>query len=174
MTPSHIPVAFREALLDTLASHGYSNILVIEADQPNRSGRVDDGIYWRMTDPKNYGWQARRYSPVEREAHHAEHQLYEATITLTALVSDEDSTGYSSDDLATLAQMCVNSLPFVEVLRRGKIGVQRASPVRTLTFTDEADNYSKESSFTVIVTFMRTITPNTKTVDAIDLNTLRI
>lgn len=174
MTPSEVAPLFRAALLTRLAEFGAPEVLVIEADQPNKQGRVDDGLYWRMSNPRNYGWQARRYAPSEGDAHHVEHQLYEVTMTLVALVSDDDAAGYAAHDLATLAQMSVNSLPFVEAMRKVKIGVQRATQLRTLVFTDEADNYAKEVSFDVNVTFVRSVAPETKTVEVHDLDILRI
>lgn len=174
MMASQVPVLFRSALLDQLAAHGMPEVLVIEADQPRKQGRVSDGLYWRMLNPRNYGWQARRYEPLGGDAGHREHQLFETVIQLTALVSDEEAAGYDVHDLATTAQMIVNSLPFVEALRRVKIGVQRVSAVRTLIFNDEGDNYERECTFDVNVTFARTLAPETKTVETLDPDILRI
>lgn len=174
MKPSDAPIHFRTALLARLAEYGHPNVLVIEAEQVEKQGRVDDGIYWRLTNPTNYGWQARRYDVQGQSANHSEHQLVQAMMTLTAYVHNDDLAGYDSNDLANLAQMCVNSLPFIEQMRRNDIGVQRATPVRTINFTDEADNYAKEASFDVNITFMRTINPATPVVEILDPKLIRI
>lgn len=173
MKPSDVPVYFRAALLQGLSDYGHPEVLVIEADQAKKQGRVDDGIYWRLTNPKNYGWQARRYSPQGQQAGHTEHQLMEVMITLTAYVHDDYEAGYDSNDLANIAQMTVNSLPFVERMRQNNIGVQRATPIRTITFTDEADNYAKEASFDVNLTFIRTINPATPLAETLNSNIIR-
>lgn len=174
MKPSDVPVYFRAALLQGLSAYGHPEVLVIEADQARKQGRVDDGIYWRLTNPKNYGWQARRYNPQGQQAGHTEHQLMEVMITLTAYVHDDYEAGYDSNDLANIAQMTVNSLPFVERMRQNDIGVQRATPVRTITFTDEADNYAKEASFDVNLTFVRTINPATPVAEKLTPDLIRI
>lgn len=171
--PSQVPVFFRQALLTRLVEYGYPNVLVIEARQANKQGRIDDGIYWRLMNPKNYGWQARRYDYINGKGH-TEHQLVEATIKLSCFVHDDYATGYDSSDLASITQMSVNSLPFVEELKRNNIGVQRATPIRTIDFTDEADNYATESSFDVNVTFMRSINPLTPAVDILQPTIMRV
>lgn len=161
MNQRDVAVAFRLNLLQELAAHGYGNVPVIEARQPRKQGRVADGIYYQMIMPKNYGWQARRYKPVDDLAGHTEHQLYEVTMQLTCIVNNDDVTGYNSSDLAAVVQMLCNGLPFTQRLRRDKIGVQRASSIRTVDFTDEYDDYAVEASFDVKVTFMRSIAPTT-------------
>lgn len=174
MKPSDVGPIFRLALLDQLAMYGHGDVLVIEADQPTKQGRVDDGLYWRLSNPTRHGWQARRYSPEGRNAGHTEHQLLECMMTLTGLVHDDYATGYSSNDLANLAQMVVNSLPFVEALRRQGVGIQRVTPIRTIRFNDEADDYAIEASFDVNITIMRTIAPATPTVEQLNPDIVRI
>lgn len=168
MMPSQVGPIFRTNLLARLAEFGHPDVLVIEAYQPSKQGRVDDGIYWRLSNPTNHGWQVRRYNPQGQDSGHSEHLLVECMMTLTSFVDDLYVTGYNSNDLANLAQMSVNSLPFIERMRDNGIGVQRVTPIRSITFTDEGDNYATEASFDVNVTFMRTITPATQVVETLE------
>lgn len=174
MKSSDVPVIFRQKLLANLALYGYPDVLVIEADQPTKQGRVDDGIYWRLLNPKNYGWQSRNYNYNPGGNGHTEHQLFETMMQLTCFVHDDTVTGYDSTDLANVTKMIVQSLPFVTAMKISGVGVQRASASRTITFTDEADNYAKEVSFDVNLTFMQTINPQTPTVEILEPHIMRI
>lgn len=174
MTFTDAAISFRLALMSGMSAYGYTGVPVIEADQRNKQGRVLTGIYYRMLMPNNYGWQARRYNVDGDNANHTEHQLYEVLMQLTSLVDDDDVTGYTANDLAATAQMVCNSLPFVENMRRAAIGVQRATPIRSIVFTDEHNNYAMESSFDVNITFARTIRPQTPVANVYDLDITRI
>lgn len=154
----------RSSLLAVMADYGRPEVLVIKANQPTKQGRVDDGVYYRIFNPNNHGWQARRYN-----YDHKEHQLVEATVQLTCFMSDG-----SSSELANFARMCVSSLPFGEKMKKGGVGVQRPTTIDDLPFVDEADNYDVESTFSFKVTYVTTVEPSTPMVDTLDPNIIRI
>jgi hypothetical protein len=169
MTFDDVIIGFRTSLIKHMPTHGLADIPVVQLDQSKKSGRLLQAIYFKLNDPVNRGWQARSYNPTPYTAGHVEVQDYEAAIRITALSND---TVLSSYDIAATVQMIVNSLPFVEDMRRINIGVQRASAIRTPTFINENDDYETEASFDFRVTFKRSIAPQTKTVGNYKIDTI--
>ncbi len=151
-----------------LNAYGYGEYPVLKAFQSSKQGRAVSGLYYNVTNVKNHGWQARRYNPVGKSAGHTEHQLYEATMRLTALVRDDRPI--PSTDLAALAQRIVNSLPFQEALQKKGFGVQRASAIVPLPIINEQDNYETEASFTFNFTYTQSIAPDTGIIDGLNID----
>lgn len=167
MTQEQAIIALRAQLLADLPRYGCT-LPVIEAGQPSKQGRVNSGIYYQVIGTRNYGWQARRYDPTWPDARHIETQLYEATVQITALVDDDDS----SIEATTLCQRIMHSLPFSDSMRAQGIGIQRATPVRQVRIIDDRDNYSIEASFDVVIGYQQDLRPVTGLVgdfDAIEI-----
>ena len=163
MTFRELKIAFRKALIELQKQYGLRVIPVIDADQMKKQGRVETGIYYRVLEPKNHGWQGRSYNINGKDAGHVESQHYEVMFQLSTLSSESNTDAI---DIAVDTQMIVSSLPFVELMEKQGIGIQRPTPIRTLSFVNEQENYDVEASFDVTVTFNRSIKPKTPVAEA--------
>ena len=165
MTFRELKIAVRKALLELQKDYGLKSVPVIDADQMKKQGRVETGIYYRVLDPKNHGWQGRSYNIQGKDAGHVESQHYEVMFQFS-VVSSESNT--EAIDIAAETQMIASSLPFVDKLLKMGIGVQRPTAIRTLGFINEQDNYDIEASFDVNVTFNRSINPKTSVITLLE------
>src|SRR5690554_5870401 len=104
----------RKALMAALAGGSY-DLPVLEASQPAKQGRVDDGIYYHSSNPKNVGWQKRRYSVDDSKVSNEQH--FELTIRFTCFVDDDVARGYSSQDLASIVQMHMQTMAVIHALK---------------------------------------------------------
>nr|WP_275371080.1 hypothetical protein [Xenorhabdus bovienii] len=118
-----------------------------------------------------HGWQGRNYHIVGRDANPRETQLVEKTLQVQG-VGTYDT--FTANDITDTVRMIINSLPFVEALRKQGIGVQRAGNLRTPFFINDQGNYEMSPSFDVKITHPRVITPNTAAVNALYPDIYRI
>ncbi|SFN20042.1 hypothetical protein SAMN05216516_103251 [Izhakiella capsodis] len=114
----------------------------------------------------------RSYQVVDDDANHKEIQLVEKTLQVQGQVSDSDK--FTATDLIATVRMIVNSLFFVDALKKHRVGVQRASDIRTPYFLNDQGDYQQSPSFDFNVTFHREIRLNTKAVTALYPDIYRI
>jgi hypothetical protein len=144
-----------------LAEYGVA-VPVVAGYQSNKEGRENQFIMFFPVDESAHGWQGRSYSPNTDHAHHVERQIVEKTIQLQGF-SDEQGD-HTALDLTSLARMVVNSLPFVEAMRKSGVGVQRAGTIRTPFFINDHGDYEMNPSFDFKITHNRFINPITPVV----------
>ncbi|CDG21066.1 conserved protein of unknown function [Xenorhabdus poinarii G6] len=170
MTDNEVYVAIRRQLLKQLAEAGIA-IPVVAGFQSTKQGRADNFVMFFPIEEAAHGWQGRNYNIVGRDANHREIQLVEKTLQMQGIGTYQALT---ANDITATARMIVNSLPFVEALRKQHIGVQRASNLRTPFFINDQGNYEMSPSFDVKITHSRMITPNTAVVNALYSGIYRI
>lgn len=157
MTDNDVYITIRRQLLKQLTEAGMA-IPVIAGFQSTKQGREGRFLMFFPINEAAHGWQSRSYNIAGRNANHRETQLAEKTLQVQGFGVDDSLT---NGDIAALARMIVNSLTFVEALRREGIGVQRASGIRTPFFVNDRGDYEQNPSFDFNVTFHRELRPNT-------------
>ena len=124
MTDNDVEIAVRKQLLAQLAQAGI-DIPVKAGFQSAKQGREDNFVMFFPVGENPQGWQRRSYNPQGSDAGHLEAQQYETTFQVQAFITE--FSGYTAKDITSIVRMIVNSLPFVEALRKQGIGVQRAT-----------------------------------------------
>jgi|SRR5690625_2916707 len=165
MTEVELIVALLTELRAGLKAYGFESLTVAELNQPSKQGIAKDAVYFFIKQTKPHGWQARRYNIDVKtgDAGHVEHQIYESTVQITAIIDDD--TTYTSRDIAALTQRIINSLPFQEAMRAKGIGVQRVGTITALPIIDEYEDYAIEASYDINFTYTQSIAPKTGVID---------
>ncbi|WP_168386019.1 phage gateway protein [Erwinia amylovora] len=171
MTDNEVYTAIRHQILAQMNDAGLS-ISVVAGFQSTKQGREEHSVMFFPVGEAGHGWQARNYHVHGTDANHRETQLVEKTLQVQGLASDVD--GLTATDLTATVRMIVNSLTFVEALKKQGVGVQRASGIRTPYFINDRGDYEQNPSFDFNVTFHREIFPNTTAVKALYLELHRI
>lgn len=194
MTHEEVKLAFWHTLTQCMNDYGYGGYPLVEADQYGKQGRMDAALYYSVSAPRNHGWQARRYRVAGGNAGHQEVAQKVVTVSITAIVNEReteprnsfafdelrgnfDSSNYqvsvgvapmTARELADTARMVVASLPFVELIQKhGLGGVQRATEPRDSVFQNSGGDAEVEVTFTVPLTYTKTLTPNTRVLTAL-------
>ncbi|MCG3462678.1 hypothetical protein L7G72_12595 [Xenorhabdus bovienii] len=170
MTDNEVYVVIRDQLLKQLAEANIT-IPVVAGFQSTKQGREDSFVMFFPIEEAAHGWQARNYNIVGRDANHRETQLVEKTLQVQGVGAHDT---FTANDITATVRMIINSLPFVEALRKQGIGVQRAGNLRTPFFINDQGNYEMSPSFDVKITHPRVITPNTAAVNALYPDIYRI
>lgn len=164
MTDNEVYIAIRHQMLAQMNDVGVS-IPVVAGFQSTKQGREDSFVMFFPINEAGHGWQARNYQVAGTDANHKETQLVEKTLQVQGLVSD--ASELTATDLTATVRMIVNSLPFVDALKKQGVGAQRASGIRTPYFINDQGDYEQNPSFDFNVTFHREIFPNTTAVKAL-------
>ncbi|MDE9552556.1 phage gateway protein [Xenorhabdus bovienii] len=170
MTDNEVYRAIRNQLLKQLAEAGIA-ISVVAGFQSTKQGREASFVMFFPIEEAAHGWQGRNYHIVGRDANHRETQLVEKTLQVQGIGTYDT---FTANDITATVRMIINSLPFVEALRKQGIGVQRAGNLRTPFFINDQGNYEMSPSFDVKITHPRVITPNTAAVNALYPDIYRI
>jgi hypothetical protein len=163
MTDKQVYIAIRAQLLKQLTEVGIV-IPVIAGFQSTKQGREDCFVMYFPIMENATGWQGRNYQVAGQDAHHRETQLVEKTLQVQAVGEFEQ---YTAGDITATVRMIMNSLPFVEALRKQGIGIQRAGNLRMPFLVNDQGNYELSPSFDINITHSRDIKPNTATVSAL-------
>ncbi|WP_237386224.1 phage gateway protein [Xenorhabdus sp. Sc-CR9] len=170
MTDNEVYIAIRAQLLKQLNEAGIA-VPVVAGFQSTKQGREDSFVMFFPIEEAAQGWQGRNYHVVGRDANHRETQWVEKTLQVQGVGTVQALT---ANDITATVRMMVNSLPFVEALRKQHIGVQRAGNLRTPFFINDQGNYEMSPSFDVKITHSREIKPNTAAVNALYPDIYRI
>ncbi|MDC9591178.1 hypothetical protein PSI23_18255 [Xenorhabdus sp. XENO-10] len=170
MTDNEVYSAIRHQLLKQLSEAGIA-VPVVAGFQSTKQGREDRFVMFFPIEEAAHGWQGRNYHVVGRDANHTEIQLVEKTLQVQGVGTHDK---FTANDITATVRMIVNSLPFVESLRKHRIGVQRAGNLRTPFFINDWGDYEMSPSFDVKITHPRVITPNTAAVNALYPDIYRI
>ncbi|MDE1497434.1 hypothetical protein KKJ25_21715 [Xenorhabdus bovienii] len=170
MTDNEVYVVIRQQLLKQL-SEANITIPVVAGFQSTKQGREASFVMFFPIEEAAHGWQGRNYHIVGRDANHRETQLVEKTLQVQCVGTHGT---FTANDITATVRMIINSLPFVEALRKQGIGVQRAGNLRTPFFINDQGNYEMSPSFDVKITHPRVITPNTAAVNALYPDIYRI
>ncbi|CDL85471.1 phage gateway protein [Xenorhabdus szentirmaii] len=170
MTDNEVYRAIRHQLLKQLAEAGIA-ISVVAGFQSTKQGREDSFVMFFPIEEAAHGWQGRNYHVVGRDANHRETQLVEKTLQVQGVGTHQD---LNASDITATVRMIVNSLPFVDALRKKNIGVQRAGNLRTPFFVNDQGNYELSPSFDVKITHSRDIKPNTAAISGLYPDIYRI
>ncbi|MDC9623839.1 hypothetical protein PSI22_19925 [Xenorhabdus sp. XENO-7] len=170
MTDNEVYVVIRQQLLKQL-SEANITIPVVAGFQSTKQGREASFVMFFPIEEAAHGWQGRNYHVVGRDANHRETQLVEKTLQVQGVGAHDT---FTANDITATVRMIINSLPFVEALRKQGIGVQRAGNLRTPFFINDQGNYEMSPSFDVKITHPRVITPNTAAVNALYPDIYRI
>lgn len=168
LTQAEIERAFRAALLSCMGEYGRADVPVLQHYDYLKKGRRDEAVYFTVLNPQRLGYAHRSYSPALGLAGHKEHQHMQVDIAVT-VISDDDPL-----ELAMLVTTVAGSLPFIERMRAEGLGVQATSNMTTVHAKDDRDNYALECSFSIPVTFNRSVAPVTPSIEVADLNIHRV
>lgn len=171
MTDNDVDIAIRKQLLIQLKQSGI-DIAVKAGFQSTKQGREDSFVMFFTIGEAPQGWQKRSYNVQDKNANHLEEQQAEVTYQMQAFITQRGS--YTAKDITAMVRMIVNSLPFVEALRKQGVGIQRATAIRSPYFVNDHGDYEQNPSFDFNVTFIRTLRPDTGVVSALILDIHRI
>ncbi len=164
MTDNEIDIVIRKQLVAQL-HEARIDIVVKAGFQSSKQGREDNMLIFFPIAETGQGWQGRDYDIQGQNANHQESQQAEKTYQIQAFVTT--IAGLTATDVIAVVRMIINSLPFVEALRKQGIGIQRASAIRIPYFINDQGNYEQNPSFDFNVTFKRTLHPDTGVVAAL-------
>lgn len=164
MTDNEVYRAIRKQLITQLTEYGVE-IPVIAGYQSKKAGREDRFVMFFSVDESGHGWQGRNYAPDDNNANHTETQKAQKTIQVQGFYDGSDEV--TALDITAMVRMIVNSLPFVETLKKSGVGIQRASTIRTPYFENDHGDYEMNPSFDFDVTFNRSIKPKTPVIRVI-------
>lgn len=168
LTQAEIEIAFRSTLIQCMSEYG-EDVPVLQHYDYLKKGRLGRAVYFTLMNPLNIGYSSRKYNPDQGGlVGHTEHQHMQADVSVT-VVADDDPL-----ELALMTKTVMGSLPFVERMREAGLGTQATSNMVTLDVKDDHDNFTKECSFTMPITFNRSLAPATPTVEAASLNIHRV
>ncbi|MCF1958249.1 hypothetical protein L1K40_27110, partial [Escherichia coli] len=80
----------------------------------------------------------------------------------------------TAGDLIRMTRMIINSLSFVESMRKVGIGIQRASEIRRAPIINAGNSYEHNPSFDFNVTFSSTLSLDTAATNLLISNLYRI
>lgn len=164
MTENEAFAIIRAQMLSMLRELGYVDVRVIAGRQPNKSGRIDNSIYYFSIAENRQGIQGRRYNPNQEDVGHNEREPVTKTVQVQAFrkLGPEDYESYTATDLCAVAKMIFGSLPFIEAVRAQGVSVSNITNIREPEFVNESGDYEKNPSFDVDVGFMRELKPITQ------------
>jgi hypothetical protein len=165
MMDNEVYLAIRRQMLAQMQDAGIL-LPVIVGFQPTKQAKKDGFVLFFPLNEASHGWQVRSYHVAGTDAGHKETQLVEKTLQVQGLVADTNKL--TATDLIATVRMIVNSLPFVDVLKKQGVGVQRASSIRTPYLINEQGDYEQHPSFDFNVTFHREIFPKTSALKALN------
>ncbi len=171
MTDNEVDIVIRKQLLFQL-KEAKIEIAVKAGFQSTKQGREENMVIFFSIDEHGHGWQSRKYNVQGGKADHQENQLSEKMYQFQALITDFGH--YTAGDITAIVRMITNSLPFVEALRKQGVGIQRASTIRRPYFLNDHGNYEQNPSFDLIVSFTRTLFPDTAAISALYPDIYRI
>lgn len=126
-----------------------------------KQGRLATSYYWYPLSQIDRGFQGRKYNVKDNDAGHTEHQIIEQPIKIMSYVADPLKEKTTAFNLSEKARMIVNSLPFIEHLKKMGIEVTRPSQLTALKIVNDSDNYEDEVSFQFSIIYTRSIKFNT-------------
>ncbi|PHM50573.1 phage gateway protein [Xenorhabdus sp. KK7.4] len=170
MTDNDVYIALRAQLLKQLNEAGIA-VPVVAGFQSTKQGRENRFVMFFPISESAHGWQGRNYHCADRNANHREIQIVEKTLQVQGVGSFEQ---YTAGDMTATVRMIMNSLPFVETLRKQGIGIQRAGNLRMPFLINDQGNYELSPSFDITITHSRNIKPNTATVNVLFPDIYRI
>lgn len=164
MLQADIEILLRASLLRCFADYGVA-IPVISLRQETHQG-VQDGVYFHHIGTQPHGWQGRSYNWPDPKM--TEGELHGETYQIGAV------RGRDPQDWCRLARMACQTLAFVEYMRAGGVGVQRASPIRSVPYVDDSGQYADNPSFDIVLTHYHTLTPSVEYADPVTMDLHRI
>lgn len=167
MTDHEFRVAIRSILLSRMADVGLTAYRVLAEYQTTSQGRDRDAVYFFTVSDNRHGWQGRKYSfpATAPDGQAVESQQMQTTLQFGAFVTPGGS--FTALDLVNNVAMLINSMSFAEDARAQKIGVQRATNIRTPYFKNDQDRFEPSPSFDVTFSYRRTIAPVTPFIDTL-------
>lgn len=124
-------------------------------------GRLEKGYYWHPLSQIDRGFQGRKYNIQGDDSGHTESQIIEQPIQITAYSDKPTNHNEVVQNLAEYARLVVQSLPFIEHLKKNGIEVTRPTSLTTMQFINDSDNYEDEVSFQFSIIYTRSIKFNT-------------
>lgn len=170
MKDNDINSAIREQLLKQLASANI-NVEVIAGFQPEKKQDNNLILFFPIKEV-GQGWQKRNYNIQGNNANHKEQQMTELTFQVQGFIKQHPNL--TAGDLIRITRMIVNSLPFIESMRKMGIGIQRASEIRRAPIVNEGNSYEHNPSFDFNVTFSSTLSLDTAATNLLISNISRI
>ena len=169
MKDNDINIAIREQLLKQFRSASI-NVDVIAGYQPDK--KQDNNIIMFPIKEVGQGWQKRNYNIQGNNANHKEQQLFELTFQVQGFIKQHPNL--TAGDLIRMTRMIINSLSFVESMRKEGIGIQRASEIRRAPIINAGNSYEHNPSFDFNVTFSSTLSLDTAATNLLISNLYRI
>ncbi|MBI6530894.1 hypothetical protein JEP40_17460 [Proteus vulgaris] len=149
MKDNDINIAIREQLLKQFKSANI-NVEVIAGFQPEKIKDNNLVMFFPIKEV-GQGWQKRNYNIQGNNANHKEQQLFELTFQVQGFIKQHSNL--TAGDLVRMTRMIINSLSFVESMRKMGMGIQRATDIRRAPIINEGNSYEHNPSFDFTVTF---------------------
>lgn len=170
MKDNDINIAIREQLLKQFKSANI-NVDVIAGYQPDKKQDNNIIMFFPIKEVAQ-GWQKRNYNIQGNNANHKEQQLSELTFQVQGFIKQHPNL--TAGDLIRMTRMIINSLSFVESMRKVGVGIQRASEIRRAPIMNAGNSYEHNPSFDFNITFSSTLSLDTAATNLLISNLFRI
>lgn len=170
---------FRPIIIDGLTSLGYTEVPVLQANQPTQQGVVSSpAVYFYKVVDKRYGFLGRedKWDEDLSQMGHTESQWYETTFQISAYVQiDVNSlTQYTASDLVNSVAAIMQSDRTRAILMQEDVGILRVMEVRNPYFIDDKDQFEASPSFDFVLTHQQILKTVTPVVETVELDIYRI
>lgn len=174
MTDNELKALIRRTLLQLLAQQGEPDLRVVATYQPTSQGREERALYFFPAGDARYGWQGRhtRYNAEQGELLSTEKQHMTTRFQLQALApaDPQNTAAPTAGDLVKLGAMLISSRSFIEALRKGGVGLERITAIRTPQFINDQGRFETVPSFDFTVSYTLTLTQTAPAIDVIEGN----
>ena len=161
MTDNELIMLFRPIIIAGLATDGFNNVAVKQANQPTQQG-VNTGptVYFFKVANKRYGFLGRKdkWSTPTSKMDHTEKQNFETTFQVSALVTQnpKNLTLPTASDLVNEVASIMQSDNTRAILGASGVGILRITDVVNPYFVDDRDNFEASPSFDFVLTYVNT------------------
>lgn len=170
---------FSPIILSGLIERGFTNVGLVQADQPTQQGAVTTPtVYFFKLMDKELGFIGRNteFDTVNQLAVHTESQYYETTFQCNALVIQNplDINGFTASDIVKAVSKVLQSDNALATLNSSGVGVLRISEIRNIYFKDDRGQFEASPSFDFILVHQDKFVSTVPIVDTIEINTYEI
>ncbi len=162
-----------------LIADGFTNVSVKQSNQPTMQGiNTNPTVYFYKTGNKRYGYLGRydRWNSMTSTMVHTEHQYYECTFNVAALVLQNplDITIPTASDLVNEVACIMQSDNTRYILNQSDVGILRIQNIVNPYFFDDRDNFEASPSFEFTLLYENIRTSTTPIISAFNANIIGV
>lgn len=170
---------FRPIIQAGLVAQGYSNVDVIQSNQPTQQGIPSTPtVYFFKVGDKRFGFLGREdiWDAPASTMRHVETQYYETTFQVSALVliNPQNTNQYTASDLVNAVAAIMQSDKTRAILNAADVGILRVLSVNNPYFIDDRDQFEAAPFFEFTLVHQQVLEDTTPIVEGIELEIYRV